>query len=161
MAFFLLLETGMIGVFCALDFFLFYVFWEAMLIPMYFIIGIWGGARRIYAAVKFFLFTMVGSLLMLVAMLVVYVLAYEQTGVLDLNLVAAPGTLDEAGAATVVDAAGRIVAPGFIDVHTHDDWAVLEDPALACKITQGVTTVVVEYRWSGCQAMRRRRQIRS
>ncbi len=65
----LLLETGMIGVFAALDLFLFYVFWEAMLIPMYFIIGIWGGGNRIYAAIKFFLYTMFGSLLMLVAIL--------------------------------------------------------------------------------------------
>jgi NADH-quinone oxidoreductase subunit M len=94
--FMLALETGMLGAFVSLNLFQFYVFWEAMLIPMYFIIGIWGGARRIYAAVKFFLFTMVGSLLMLVAMLVVYYLAYEQTGVLDLNLVAPPGT-DAAG----------------------------------------------------------------
>ncbi len=66
----LLLQTGMTGVFCATDLFLFYVFWEAMLIPMYFIIGIWGGPRRIYAAIKFFLFTLVGSLLMLVAIIV-------------------------------------------------------------------------------------------
>ena len=66
----LLLETGMLGVFVALDLFLFYVFWEAMLIPMYFIIGIWGGPNRVYAAVKFVLYTMVGSLLMLVAILV-------------------------------------------------------------------------------------------
>ena len=65
--FMLLLEAGMIGVFCALDLFLFYVFWEAMLIPMYFLIGIWGHERRIYAAVKFFLYTMAGSVLMLVA----------------------------------------------------------------------------------------------
>ena len=65
----LLLEVGMIGVFVSLDLFLFYVFWEAMLIPMYFIIGIWGGERRIYASVKFFLFTMFGSLLMLVAII--------------------------------------------------------------------------------------------
>src|SRR5438445_30947 len=63
----LLLETGMLGVFCAIDLFLFYVFWEAMLVPMYFIIGIWGGERRVYAAFKFFLYTMAGSLLMLVA----------------------------------------------------------------------------------------------
>jgi NADH-quinone oxidoreductase subunit M len=70
--FMLLLEAGMIGVFCALDLFLFYVFWEAMLIPMYFLIGIWGHERRIYAAVKFFLFTMAGSVLMLVAFLVLY-----------------------------------------------------------------------------------------
>lgn len=65
----LLLEVGMTGVFASLDLFLFYVFWEAMLIPMYFIIGIWGGPERVYAAVKFFLFTLFGSLLMLVAIL--------------------------------------------------------------------------------------------
>ena len=70
--FMLLLEAGMIGVFAALDLFLFYVFWEAMLIPMYFLIGIWGHERRIYAAVKFFLYTFAGSVLMLVAFLVLY-----------------------------------------------------------------------------------------
>ncbi len=67
--FMLLLEAGMLGVFISLDLFLFYVFWEAMLIPMYFIIGIWGGERRIYASIKFFLYTMAGSLLMLVAII--------------------------------------------------------------------------------------------
>ncbi|MGE5125214.1 MAG: complex I subunit 4 family protein [Betaproteobacteria bacterium] len=70
--FMLLLEAGMVGVFVALDLFLFYVFWEAMLIPMYFLIGIWGHERRIYAAVKFFLYTFAGSVLMLVAFLVLY-----------------------------------------------------------------------------------------
>ncbi|MDP2208230.1 MAG: NADH-quinone oxidoreductase subunit M [Bacteroidota bacterium] len=65
----LLLEVGMLGVFVSLDLFLFYVFWEAMLIPMYFIIGIWGGENRIYAAIKFFIYTMFGSLLMLVAII--------------------------------------------------------------------------------------------
>jgi NADH-quinone oxidoreductase subunit M len=70
--FMLLLETGMLGVFIALDFFLFYVFWEAMLVPMVFIIGVWGGKRRIYAAVKFFLYTTVGSVLMLVAIISLY-----------------------------------------------------------------------------------------
>jgi len=65
----LLLEVGMVGVFCALDLFLFYVFWELILIPMYFIIGVWGGPARIYAAIKFFIYTMVGSLLMLVAII--------------------------------------------------------------------------------------------
>ena len=69
---FLLLETGMLGVFLSLDFFLFYVFWEVMLLPMYFLIGIWGGPRREYAAIKFFLFTLVGSVLMLVAILMLY-----------------------------------------------------------------------------------------
>jgi NADH-quinone oxidoreductase subunit M len=71
-ALFLLLETGMLGVFVALDFFLFYVFWELMLLPMYFLIGIWGGARREYAAIKFFLYTFAGSVLLLIAMLVLY-----------------------------------------------------------------------------------------
>ena len=69
---FLLLETGMLGVFMALDFFLFYVFWEVMLLPMYFLIGVWGGPRREYAAIKFFLFTLVGSVLLLIAMLMLY-----------------------------------------------------------------------------------------
>jgi NADH-quinone oxidoreductase subunit M len=71
-ALFLLLDTGMMGVFCALDFFLFFVFWEVMLLPMYFLIGIWGGPRREYAAIKFFLYTLVGSALMLLAILAFY-----------------------------------------------------------------------------------------
>ncbi len=71
-AFYLLLEAGMIGVFCALDFFLFYVFWEVMLVPMYFLIGIWGGPRKEYAAIKFFLYTLFGSIFMLVAILALY-----------------------------------------------------------------------------------------
>jgi len=69
---FLLLETGMLGVFLALDFFLFYVFWEVMLLPMYFLIGVWGGPRREYAAIKFFLYTLMGSVLMLIAILLLY-----------------------------------------------------------------------------------------
>ena len=63
----LILTTGMLGVFMALDLFLFYVMWEVMLVPMYFIVGVWGGDRRIYASIKFFLYTMVGSMLMLAA----------------------------------------------------------------------------------------------
>lgn len=69
MIFFLLLEVGMMGVFLAQDLFLFYIFWEFTLVPMYFLIGIWGGSQRIYAAVKFFLYTMAGSILMLIAVL--------------------------------------------------------------------------------------------
>jgi NADH-quinone oxidoreductase subunit M len=69
---FLLLETGMIGTFVALDFFLFYIFWEVMLLPMYFLIGIWGGPRREYAAIKFFLFTLLGSVFILIALLGFY-----------------------------------------------------------------------------------------
>jgi NADH-quinone oxidoreductase subunit M len=69
---FLLLETGVIGVFLSLDFFLFYVFWEVMLLPMYFLIGVWGGPRKEYAAIKFFLYTLLGGVLMLIAILMLY-----------------------------------------------------------------------------------------
>ncbi len=105
----LFLETGMIGAFVALNVFQFYVFWEIMLVPMYFIIGIWGGPRRVYAAVKFFLFTMVGSLLMLVAILVLYSLHQQQFGVASFDLVrpaagGAPALLD-----TIVPLAGQAV----------------------------------------------------
>ena len=65
----LVLQTGMLGTFCSLDFFLFYVFWEIMLVPMYFLIGIWGGPRREYAAIKFFLYTLLGSVFILIALL--------------------------------------------------------------------------------------------
>ncbi|MCA9077982.1 MAG: NADH-quinone oxidoreductase subunit M, partial [Planctomycetaceae bacterium] len=83
---FLLLETGMMGVFLALDFFLFYVFWEVMLLPMYFLIGIWGGPRREYAAIKFFLYTLVGGVLMLIAMLMFYFGSAESQGESVFNL---------------------------------------------------------------------------
>jgi NADH-quinone oxidoreductase subunit M len=69
---FLILETGVLGVFLALDFFLFYVFWEIMLLPMYFLIGVWGGPRREYAAIKFFLYTLIGGVFMLIAILMLY-----------------------------------------------------------------------------------------
>ena len=77
----LLLQTGIIGVFCSLDLFMFFMFWEIMLVPMYFIIGLWGGERRIYAAIKFFLYTAFGSLLMLVAILYLYFKHKQLTGV--------------------------------------------------------------------------------
>src|SRR3989475_12012159 len=80
-AMFLLLETGMIGVFLSLDFFLFYVFWELVLVPMYFIIGVWGGPRKLYAAIKFFLYTLSGSVLMLLGILTLYFQYYNQFGV--------------------------------------------------------------------------------
>src|SRR5437870_5567145 len=83
---FLLLETGMVGTFVAIDLFLFYVFWEVMLIPMYFLIGVWGGPRRIYAALKFLLYTMLGSLLMLVAILYLAYLYNAQHGVVTFDL---------------------------------------------------------------------------
>lgn len=81
----LLLETGMLGAFISLDLFLFYIFWEVMLIPMYFIIGIWGGKNKIYAAVKFFIYTMVGSLLMLVALIYLYFQGMK-AGITDFSL---------------------------------------------------------------------------
>jgi NADH-quinone oxidoreductase subunit M len=76
----LLLETGMLGTFAALDFFLFYIFWEVMLLPMYFLIGVWGGPRKEYAAIKFFLYTLAGSVLMLVALLAMYFTSGEASG---------------------------------------------------------------------------------
>ena len=82
----LILETAMIGAFVSLDLFLFYVFWEMMLIPMYFLIGMWGGQRRIYATIKFFIYTMIGSLLMLVAILFLVYANKQQTGVLTFEL---------------------------------------------------------------------------
>ena len=84
--FMLFLELGMLGVFASLDMFLFYVFWEAMLIPMYFIIGIWGGERRIYASIKFFIYTMAGSLLMLVAIIWLVVYSANLLGGFTTNL---------------------------------------------------------------------------
>src|SRR6201981_4006637 len=78
---FLVLQTGMLGVFMALDFFLFFVFWEAMLVPMYLLIGIWGGPRKLYAAIKFFLYTLFGSVLMLLGILFLYFHHHTLTGV--------------------------------------------------------------------------------
>ena len=98
----LFLQTGMLGAFVSLNLFQFYVFWELMLVPMYFIIGVFGGPRRVYAAVKFFLFTMAGSLLMLVAAPVLYALHLEQHGSPNLDLVAIPGLNDR--------------VPGLLDV---------------------------------------------
>jgi NADH-quinone oxidoreductase subunit M len=80
----LLLQTGMIGTFCALDFFLFYVFWEIMLVPMYFIIGIWGGPRKLYAAIKFFIYTLSGSVVMLLSILALYF--FNDGGIPFLNI---------------------------------------------------------------------------
>jgi NADH-quinone oxidoreductase subunit M len=80
----LIMEGAMIGVFCSLDFFLFYLFWEAMLIPMYLLIGVWGGPNRVYAAIKFFLYTLVGSVLMLVGIIVLYFYAGRTFNILEL-----------------------------------------------------------------------------
>ncbi len=92
MASFLIMSGIMIGVFAALDAILFYVFWEAMLIPMFLIIGVWGGANRVYAAIKFFLYTLLGSLLMLVALIYLYNQANYSFSILDFHQVAIPMT---------------------------------------------------------------------
>jgi len=84
--FLLVLQTGMIGAFVALDFLLFFVFWEVMLVPMYFLIGIWGSANRLYSAIKFFLFTLVGSVIMLLGILAVYFYNYDITGVYTFDI---------------------------------------------------------------------------
>jgi NADH-quinone oxidoreductase subunit M len=117
---FLLLETGMLGVFVSLDFFLFYVFWEVMLLPMYFLIGIWGGPRREYAAIKFFLYTLLGSVLMLIAVLMLYFTS-------DLRLLSAEQLI----AAHVVPGADSVEAIAGIHgsetaVHTFNLMALAE-----------------------------------
>jgi NADH-quinone oxidoreductase subunit M len=104
----LLLTTGMIGAFVALDLFLFYVFWELMLIPMYFIIGVWGGKRRIYAAVKFFLFTMVGSVFMLVAILYLAWFHNQMSGGWSYDY------LDILHTAPLLATTGGLFAPGLL-----------------------------------------------
>ena len=95
----LLLTTGMIGVFVALDLFFFYVMWEVMLIPMYFIIGVWGGENRLYAAIKFFIYTMFGSLLMLVAILGLYFAVGARTGTYSFDYAHVLGNLGDLGPA--------------------------------------------------------------
>ena len=85
-AWFLVLQSGMLGVFMSLDFFLFFVFWEAMLVPMYLLIGIWGGPRKLYAAIKFFLYTLAGSVLMLLSVLFLYFFHHRVTGVFTFSI---------------------------------------------------------------------------
>jgi NADH-quinone oxidoreductase subunit M len=99
---FLILQTGMLGVFMALDFFLFFVFWEAMLVPMYLLIGIWGGPRKLYAAIKFFLYTLAGSVLMLLGILFLYYHHHATTGIYTFSIPAlyqsAPAIYSDYGA---------------------------------------------------------------
>ena len=85
--FLLLLQTGMLGAFMSLDFLLFFLFWEVMLVPMYFLIGIWGSANRLYSAIKFFLYTLVGSVVMLLGILALYFYAHSVTGVYSFDVV--------------------------------------------------------------------------
>src|SRR6476660_10002591 len=84
--FLLVLQTGMLGAFMALDFMLFFLFWEVMLVPMYFLIGIWGSANRLYSAIKFFLYTLVGSVVMLLGILALYFYNHQVTGVYSFDV---------------------------------------------------------------------------
>jgi NADH-quinone oxidoreductase subunit M len=111
-ALFLLLDAGMMGVFVSLDFFLFYIFWELMLLPMYFLIGIWGGARREYAAIKFFLYTLFGSVLMLLAMIALY---------FSVNVF-----IDPNGVIYSVSEAMKTGAQGLEKIHTFNMLAMMD-----------------------------------
>ncbi|HMK38105.1 MAG TPA: NADH-quinone oxidoreductase subunit M, partial [Bacteroidota bacterium] len=111
-ALFLLLDTGMMGVFVSLDFFLFYVFWEVMLLPMYFLIGVWGGPRREYAAIKFFLYTLLGSVLMLLAMIALY---------FSVNVY-----IDPAGGLHSLGEAARGMGQGWEKIYTFNMLAMMD-----------------------------------
>ncbi|MFI5183286.1 MAG: NuoM family protein [Vicinamibacteria bacterium] len=135
--FMLLLEAGMLGVFCALDLFLFYIFWEAMLIPMYFLIGIWGHERRIYAAVKFFLYTMAGSTLMLVAILVLY----RETGLHTFDLLKLTGQPIDVGLQTWLFLAFALAFAIKVPMWPFHTWlpdAHVEAPTAGSVILAGV-----------------------
>ena len=140
-AFLLLLEAGMLGVFVAGDLFLFYVFWEAMLIPMYFLIGIWGGRRRVYAALKFFIYTMVGSLLMLAAILYLVVYHHQVTGIWTCDI-AAMGATPLAGRAELLAclafALAFAIKVPIWPLHTWLPDAHVEAPTAGSVILAGV-----------------------
>lgn len=137
----LLLEAAMLGVFIALDLFLFFLFWEIMLVPMYFIIGIWGGERRIYASIKFFLFTAVGSLLMLAAIVALVYLYYRQFGVLTFaynDLVQLPIARDVQVALFAAFALAFAIKVPVFPLHTWLPDAHVEAPTAGSVILAGV-----------------------
>ncbi len=138
---FLVLETGMLGALAALDLALFYVFWEVMLVPMYFIIGIWGGARRIYAAMKFFLFTMAGSLLMFLAILYLAVANRGATGTWSFALADLVGQTLPAGTQTVLFLAFALAFAIKVPVFPLHTWlpdAHTEAPTAGSILLAGV-----------------------
>jgi NADH-quinone oxidoreductase subunit M len=150
---FLLLHVGMLGVFCALDFFLFYVFWEIMLLPMYFLVGIWGGERKEYAAIKFFLYTLFGSVLMLVGLLALYFYSTGPDGMspATFNLVElskinwSQYTLNIFGWNLPFDKAvwwllfmGFAVKVPIVPFHTWLPWAHVQAPTAVSVILAGV-----------------------
>ena len=118
----LALESAMLGVFVSIDLFLFYVFWDAMLIPMYFLIGVWGYERRVYAAVKFILYTMAGSVLMLIAIIGLAAAHASATGTSSFNLL---DLYAESGAAD-----RNVVFPG-VHARIRDQGAAVSVPYLA------------------------------
>jgi NADH-quinone oxidoreductase subunit M len=137
----LVLETGMLGAFVALDLFLFYVFWEVMLIPMYLLIGIWGGQRRLYASIKFVVYTMVGSLLMLVAIFYVYVRAGAVLGIYTTDLERLLGVALPYGAQTWCFAAFALafaIKVPLFPLHTWLPDAHVEAPTAGSVILAGV-----------------------
>ncbi|HET6328320.1 MAG TPA: NADH-quinone oxidoreductase subunit M, partial [Planctomycetaceae bacterium] len=142
---FLILETGMLGVFLALDFFLFYVFWEVMLLPMYFLIGIWGGPRKEYAAIKFFLYTLVGGVLMLIAILMFYYGSNTQTfDILELSKIGQGLVANAAFSPTIQITAFILLFIGFaikvptFPFHTWLPDAHVEAPTPISMILAGV-----------------------
>ncbi|MEW6599752.1 MAG: NADH-quinone oxidoreductase subunit M, partial [Nitrospirota bacterium] len=132
----LTLEAGMLGVFVALDFFLFYIFWEAMLIPMFLLIGVWGGQNRLYAAIKFFLYTLVGSVLMLVGIVVLYFTGGRTLDILALSNMQFPFQL-QFWLFLAFFAAFAVKVPMF-PVHTWLPDAHTEAPTAGSVILAGV-----------------------
>ncbi|MCA1926920.1 MAG: NADH-quinone oxidoreductase subunit M [Calditerrivibrio sp.] len=139
----LVLEAAMVGVFCALDFFLFYIFWEAMLIPMYLIIGVWGGQRRVYAAVKFFLYTLAGSVFMMLAIIALYFKYGSVTGnyTFDILKMSEMGAQFPVGFQTIVFLAfffGFAIKVPMFPFHTWLPDAHVEAPTAGSVILAGV-----------------------
>jgi NADH-quinone oxidoreductase subunit M len=137
----LILETGMVGVFCALDFFLFYVFWELMLIPMFLMIGVWGGQRRIYAALKFFIYTMTGSVLMLVAILWMYFQHKAVKGFYTMDILAYHGLGMDPSAQTLLFLAFFVAFAIKVPMFPFHTWlpdAHVEAPTAGSVILAGI-----------------------
>src|SRR6201993_619786 len=140
---FLILQTGMLGVFMSLDFFLFYVFWEVMLVPMYLLIGIWGGPRKLYAAIKFFLYTLVGSVLILLGVLYLYFHHHTVTGVYTFNILELYKTAPQiAGTAAILlfiaFFVGFAIKVPMFPFHTWLPDAHVEAPTAGSVILAGV-----------------------
>jgi NADH-quinone oxidoreductase subunit M len=142
----LILQTGMLGVFISLDFFLFYVFWEVMLVPMYFLIGVWGGPRKLYAAIKFFLYTLLGSVLMLLGILALYFYHGGATGnytfdvvrLMDMGRETAPAWLELSKWIFLAFFVGFAIKVPMFPFHTWLPDAHVEAPTAGSVILAGV-----------------------